>query len=212
MDKYFTNLPNLLYPSLDPEKNSLFDYDEVKNLFRRFYIREDLLQDVTFFLKYEISDGERPDNVAEKVYNDPLLDWVILITNNIIDVYEEWPLDDKTFYEVLNRKYPNQSYLDTIYHETTEVKDASGRLILPKGLRVSSDFTIKNPLNPSSTLNPVKAISYLDMERIKNDNKRNILILKEKYFTQFKTDIRNIKYKQSSQYINKSLKKTNRIL
>lgn len=211
MEKYFTNLPNLLYPSLDPEKNSLFDYDEVKNLFRRFYIREDLLQDVTFFLKYEISDGERPDNVAEKVYGDPLLDWIILITNNIIDIYEEWPLDDKTFYEVLNRKYPNQSYLDTIYHETTEVKDANGRLILPKGLRVSSDFTIKNPLDASSTLNPVKSVSYLDIERIKNDNKRNILILKEKYFKIISSDIKKIKYSKSDQYINKKLKKTSRI-
>ena len=211
MEKYFSNLPNLRYPSLDPERNSLFDYDEVKNFFRRFYIREDYLQDAIYFNKYTILDGERPDNVAEKIYLDPLLDWVVLITNNIIDLYSEWPLSDSDFYDFMNRKYPNQTYSDIAYYETTEVKDSSNRVVLPKGLKVSSNFTIKNPLDPLTTLNPVKSVSYLNMEKEKNDSKRDILILKPKFFSNFKVDLKNIKYQQSNQYINRNLKQTARI-
>lgn len=212
MEKYFSNLPNLRYPSLDPERNSLFDYDEVKNFFRRFYIREDYLQDAIYFNKYTILDGERPDNIAEKIYMDPLLDWVVLITNNIIDLYSEWPLSDSDFYDFMNRKYPNQTYSDIAYYETTEVKNSSNRVVLPKGLKVSSNFTIKNPLNPLTTLNPVKSVSYLNMEKEKNDSKRDILILKPKYFSQLKINLKTIKYQQSNQYINRNLKQTARIV
>jgi len=211
MENYFSNIPNLLYPSLDPEKNSLFDYDEVKNFFRRFYIREDFLQDITFFNKYTILDNERPDNVAEKVYSDPLLDWVILITNNIIDVYNEWPLNDENFYSIINQKYPNKSYTDIAYYETLEIKDVNNRVILPKGMKVSSNFKIKDPNNPLTHINPVRGVSYVDMEKSKNDKKRNILILKPRYFSDFKVDLKKIRYRESKEYINRNPKQTAKI-
>lgn len=207
MSNYFKKLPNLQYPSLNPESNSLFDFDEVKNFFRRVSIKDEYFQNITFFYKYEIKGNDRPDNVAEKIYNDPLLDWIVTLSNNIIDIYEEWPMDDITFYDYLNKKYPNQSYLNTKYYETTEVKDSRGRLILPEGLVVESNYQIKNPLDPVNTINPVKPISYLDIERRKNNDKRNIFLLKNEYVSQVTKELSNILYKKSDQYLNKFLKK-----
>ena len=89
---YFRQLPNLDYPTLLKTKQSNTDYIETKNLFRRVKIREDLFSNFVVFDQYKIVGDERPDNVAEKVYGDDNLDWVILMSNNIIDVKNEWPM------------------------------------------------------------------------------------------------------------------------
>ena len=91
MANYFSHVPFLAYISKDIEKNSLNDYTVVKNLFKRAKIREDLFQNIeTYFEKYQIMGDERPDQVAEKIYGDSTLDWVVLLSNNIQNVYEEW--------------------------------------------------------------------------------------------------------------------------
>ena len=83
---YFRQLPDFNYVSRLDEKVSSTDYVEVKNLFRRAKVREDLFQNFTAFTRYTIVGDERPDNVAEKFYGDPELDWVILHINNILNV------------------------------------------------------------------------------------------------------------------------------
>ena len=92
MSNYFRKLPNLDYPTLLKTKQSNNDYIETKNLFRRVKIREDLFSNFVVFDQYKVIGDERPDNVAEKVYGDDNLDWVILMSNNIIDVKNEWPM------------------------------------------------------------------------------------------------------------------------
>ena len=73
MSNYLSSLPNLKYPSLDPKSNSLFDLDEVKNFFIRLKLREDIFQNLTFNTKYKVKGNERTDNVAEKIYCNPIL-------------------------------------------------------------------------------------------------------------------------------------------
>ena len=74
---YFRELPNLLYPSFLPNKNSSLDFIEIKNLFRRAKLRDDLQNNFTVFEKYEIPMGLRPDTVAEELYGSDELDWVV---------------------------------------------------------------------------------------------------------------------------------------
>ena len=96
-----------------------------------------------------------------------------------------------------------------MFHETKEVKDSSGRLILPKGKVVDSNFTIPNPSNPSANLNPVVGISNYEYETRLNDEKRNIFILREEYVQQFLTDIREIMvYAESSEYVDERTAQT----
>ena len=73
----------------------------------------------------------------------------------------------------------------------TEVKDSSGRLILPKGKVVDSNFTIPKPTNPTATLNPVVGISNFEYETRLNEEKRNIFFKKE-YLQEFLDDMREI--------------------
>ncbi len=91
---YFRELPELDYLSFLSDSNSSSNYLRVKNLFRRCKLRDDLQSIFTLFNKYEIVEGARPDTVAEELYGDAELDWVVLMTAGIINVRNEWPLTD----------------------------------------------------------------------------------------------------------------------
>tara|TARA_R100000773_G_C4214206_1_gene113167 strand:+ start:1110 stop:1757 length:648 start_codon:yes stop_codon:yes gene_type:complete len=199
---YFRELPNLLYPSFLPEKTSSLDYVEVKNIFRRVKVRDDLYNNFVVFQKYEIPEGARPDTVAEDVFGSPRLDWVVLTVAGILNVRNEWPLSNRDLYNYAHDKYGN-SLNSTRFFETKEVKDSTGRLILPKGKVVDSDFTIPNPTNPTATLNPVVGISNFVYETRLNEEKRNINILRTEYLNEFINDMKSIMtYSKSSEYIN----------
>ena len=101
---YFRQLPSFEYVSRLPDAK-IGDYIEVKNLFKRGNIRPDIFQNVTFFEKYKIEGDDRPDNIAFKVYDDSTLDWVILLSNNIVNIQTEWPLTQNSFDTYLREKY-----------------------------------------------------------------------------------------------------------
>ena len=199
---YFRELPNLLYPSFLPNKTSSLDFIEIKNLFRRAKLRDDLQNNFTVFEKYEIPMGLRPDTVAEELYGSDELDWVVLTVAGILNVRNEWPLSNRDLYEYSLNKY-GESLNSTRFFETKETKDSNGRLILPKGKVVDSNFTIPKPGEPTATLNPVVGISNYEYETRINDEKRNIFVLREEYLQQFLNDMRELMtYNKSSEYIN----------
>ena len=205
---YFRELPNLLYPSFLPNKKSSLDYVNVKNVFRRVKVRDDLYNNFVIFQKYEIPEGARPDNVSEELFGTPNLDWVVLTVAGIINVRNEWPLSNHELYNYANDKY-GDSLNSTRFFETTEVKNADGKLILPKGKVVDSNFTIPNPTNPSATLNPVVGISNFIYETRLNEEKRNINVLREEYLSQFLDDMRDLMiYNKSSESISNRVIRT----
>ena len=205
---YFRELPNLLYQSPLSTRNSSTEYVRVKNLFRRVKLRDDLQNVFTLFNKYEIQEGERPDTIAEDLYGASDLDWVVMMTAGIVNVRDQWPLSDRDLYDYANNKYGND--LNSVrFYETTEVKDSSNRLILPKGKVVDSGFTIPNPADTTTTLNPVTGVSNYEYEVRLNDSKRLIYILKPEYLQLYLNDLRRImQYEKSSQYLNRRLAAT----
>lgn len=207
---YFRELPDLEYQSPFEDRVSSDAYVRAKNLFRRVKLRDDLQNVFTLFNKYQIPDGARPDTVAEELYGRSDLDWVIILTAGIIHIRNEWPLSDKDIYNYAEEIYGTQ--LNALHHyETKEVKDSSGRLILPAGKVVDSNFTIPNPNIPTQNISPapVMGISNYEYEVIKNNKKRTIYILKSVYLQQYLNDMRKIMYyDKSSQYIDKTLIRT----
>jgi hypothetical protein len=139
---YFNQVPNFKYVSRTADKQNISDYIEVKNLFKRGKLREDIFENLTFFTKYKIIGDERPDNVANKNYGDPTLDWVVLLANNILNIQSEWPLTQRAFDKVLLEKYGDYETLHTgIHHyETAGILNSNGITVLPSGLRVPNTW------------------------------------------------------------------------
>tara|TARA_B100000424_G_C22926020_1_gene492704 strand:+ start:1322 stop:1987 length:666 start_codon:yes stop_codon:yes gene_type:complete len=211
---YFRELPNLLYQSFLPDKTSSLDYTEVKNLFRRVKLRDDLQNVFTLFDKYEIPDGYRPENVAENFYGNDLLDWVVILTAGIVNIRNEWPLNSRDIFDYSFEKYGDDLNA-TRFFETKEVKNSSGTILLNKGIVVDSDFEFNYYEDTTNKYINVKGtsvrtgISNYEYETRLNDEKRSIFLLKSEYLQQFINDFRDIMiYGQSSQAINENLIKT----
>ena len=134
---YFRELPNFEYIANFPNQSFNTDYVVTKNIFKRAKLRSDISSAITAFNYYQIVDNERPDQVAAKVYDNADLDWVILTTNNITNINQDWPLDNNSFYKYLIDKYGSEEELGKTHHwETVEFKDEYGRIVVPGGYQV----------------------------------------------------------------------------
>lgn len=213
MSSYFQRVPDLNYVSRLPDAK-IGDYIRVKNLFKKGKLREDIFQNLAFFEKYKVIGDDRPDNVAFEVYDDASLDWIVLLSNNVLNIQSEWPLPQTDFDRFVLDKYGDY---DTLYngihhYETEEVKNSQGVTIVPAGLQVDSsyslsyyDFFIDQQITTGNISIPVTNYEY--EEKVEN-NKRNIFLLKPRYLNIVFDDMDDImQYKKgSTQFLNESLK------
>ena len=210
---YFDEFPDILLPSFSDGRNSSSDFSKSKNLFKRAKIRDDFFETATVFGYYSILGDDRPDNVAQRVYGDSSLDWVVLISNNIINVRNEWPMSQYDLERYLDNKYTAEQLQEVHHYETKEVRTHPSVLLLEKGLHVDASFKFRySDINGEpkelSGSNIVTAISHYQYEVAKNDEKRKIYILKSNFLDTVFTDMREImSYTNSSQFIDNRTKK-----
>jgi len=212
---YFEELPNIAYPSLLPNRNKVESRIIVKNIFKRSKLRTDIDQAITAFNFYYVEQGIRPDILAKDLYDDPELDWVILTTNNITNIRNQWPLEENDLHTYMLEKYGSEQNIAGIHHyETKKVVDEYNRVVMSAGLEVDIDFTFQY-LNFSGQIVKVLSsqvvvpVTNYQFEVKLNDEKRKIKVLKPQFLTLFLTDHRKIMtYERSSDFISKRLKNT----
>ena len=149
------------------------------------------------------------------VYDDPDLDWVVLLSNNIINVQSEWPLPQRDFDRYVLEKYETYEKLNAVHHyETKECKNSVDAVVVPEGLQVDSDYSVTyydwylgGEITKSSSDIVVEVTNY-EYESKLEDAKRSIYLLKPKYLNIVKDDMDNMmKYKKgSTQYLDETLK------
>ena len=229
---YFRELPDIGYQSPLLHSNSSRVYIIVKYLFRRTKIFDFLKGNVSLLDKFTIGDGDRPDTVAEQMYGDSTLDYIIVLVAGITNIIDEWPLQDYQVYDFALQKYGSEEKMNEIkYYETLEIIDDQGRQIVPPNLIVDADFKVDGTVNkfPSSTRytlkaltgnrqlddkdeftvltdNIARAITNLEYEYTLNEKKREINVLSPGYVQLFINDLRDIvSYDKSSSYISKNI-------
>ena len=213
---YFREFPNINYVSLLPDRNKNEERILVKNIFKRAKLRSDIKFGITMFERYQVEENMRPEAIANKIYQDPELDWVILLVNNITNVRDQWPLSNNDLYNYMLDKYGQTGLTDAHHYETVELKDSDGRIMLQGGLVVDDEFKFRYSVRKSNgdltdpnNINPVQVITNLAYEQRKNDKKRQIRILKPAYISALVNDLRNVmKYNRSTQYVSKNTIKT----
>lgn len=218
-----------LIPNIEIEKRPLTfpfsetEYDLAKNFFKRSKLTESSYNYTNFFSEYQLTDDDRIDYLSFKTYGTSEYDWIILLTNNIINPYFDLPMKDHLLYDAVNKAYAdspgNQSNnpADRVHHyETVELKNSSGHIVLAGGLNVEESFhnsTYKyfdNGIVLSVSGNTVSVpVTNYDYEKKLNDARRKVYLLRPEYVQDFRAQFKdNMKYSRSSSYIDKNTKKT----
>ena len=232
---YFNELPNIAYQSPLSHKNSSADYIVVKNLFRRTKLADYIRNAASVFDKFIIGEGDRPDTVAEALYGDARLDYVVVLVAGITNINHQWPLQDYQVYDYALSKYGDEETMSQIRHyETFEIRDEQNRQILPPNLIVDANFKIDGTIHkyPNTTRytlrsqagftqlddkdeftvaddNIARAVTNLEFEHTENEKKREIDVLKNGYLGTFINDLRDIvRYEKSSSFISSTLAAT----
>ena len=213
---YFKYVPDFDYVSRLPNSKLISDYVRTKNLFKRVRLSDEIFGELTYFNKYTIKNQDRPDSVAYNVYKDSNLDWLVMLSNNIINLQTEWPLDQVSYNNYLLNKYGSYDNMYGVHHyETIEVLDTNENVILPKGLEVPQDFSITyfdNGVERVAT-NVTGEVSNLVYEDKLQEKKTNIYLLRPDYVSLIINEIENLMpYKEgSTQYVGRSLVKGDNI-
>ena len=207
---YFSLLPNIEYdekPISYPFSES--DFVTAKNFFRRYKLNDDVFSYAVYFQQYAIVDGERPDTLAKKAYGDEFFDWVILLTNNMVNAQYDWPMTNSQIAKVLESEYEN-AYSDIDHYETIKIGQYAAGLHVDEAFyngqhKVNIDGVVSIK-NGSEICGPVTIAENFYRE---NEKKREIFLLKPAYFQPFVDDFRKKNlYKKDANYINQRLKKT----
>ena len=161
---YFANFPVIPYDSVGNG-----DFKLVTNLLKRVAVRSKIKTNVLIFDTYDVKEGETPEILADKLYDDPELHWVILLVNNITDRYHQWPQNQNQFLTYINDKYSN---VDATHHY--EISQVSG------------DTTIKIDIGTDNTDYPTASvITNFEYEEELQDEKRKIRLLDPAYLGAF---------------------------
>ena len=161
---YFGHFPLIPYDSVGDD-----NFKFVTNLLRRVAVRSKVKTNVLVFDTYDVKSGETPELIADKLYNDPELHWVVLMMNDITDRYHQWPLNENQFIAHINDKYSN---VDATHHY--EISQTSG------------DTTIKIDIGTDNTDHSgATAITNYEYEVSQQDEMRKIRLLDPSYIETF---------------------------
>lgn len=186
MSRYFRYFPRITY-----------DSQVATNITKRVRVQERLLSDPYLFLPYTIKNDESPEEVAYFYYGDASMSWIILMANDILDPYEQWPMSQDKFYKYLIAKYAAQAGTsgypvvawtqnETITDNVVYYEDAAGTQISP------STYALSQTLDPefvAGNWTPVRVYEYEDLA---NEAKRNIRVVDKRYVPQIESELRNI--------------------
>ena len=201
---YFNRVPEILYLKYDknPEDGT---YIAIKNIFARIKLIDDIVPSSTILEDYFVKDGERPDTIAMDFYRNPGNDWIILMINNIKNLYSDWPMTQSVFEEYVNSKYDDVS---AIHHYETVEQKYEDEVILPAGLEVGEAYRFITPegntLSAENSRGPVSNYVY---ELRKNDKKREIFVLRPALVDEFIEIFTNeMKFTPSTEFVSENLK------
>ena len=173
---YFNRFPLMIY---DMKNDG--NYKLLPDILRRVKQRSAIKSGQFIFDTYDVVDGEKPEDVAYKWFGDAQLHWVILMTNNVIDRYYDWPMNQVQFQTMLEDKYSNP---DGIHHY--ELTQDSGRTTS----QGPSDYSHK--VEVTSDTSNASSVSNREYEEREQDKKRSIRLLNQKFLPAFIEEFDNL--------------------
>ena len=168
---YFSSFPKIQYDSKGQGNPKV-----VTNLLKRVAIRAKVKDSAMMYDTYDIRNGYTPESLADRLYNNSQLHWVILMTNDITDRYHQWPMYERQFNTYLNEKYDNP---DGVHHY--EISQSSG------DTKTKIEVYANEALYTGDTdfYSNATIITNREYEEGEQDKKRKIRLLDPSFIDQF---------------------------
>jgi hypothetical protein len=170
---YFANFPLIIYDSVGNG-----DFKIVTNLLKRVALRAKVRTNTLIYDTYDVKEGETPEMIADKLYDDPQLHWIILFVNNITDRYHQWPMSYAQFLSFVNDKYTN---VNGVHHY--EISQTSGDTSVK--IDIGTDTTGYSELD-------LTTITNYEFEEERQDTLRKIRLLDGEYIEQFQEEFETL--------------------
>jgi len=193
---YFSSFPGIAY-QFDGEFNKRI----VVDIMKRVKVRDQIITTATIYQPYYVRDGETPNIVADKFYGSSEYHWIILLTNQIIDPFFDWPLDETTLKLFVKNKYPGTftSGMDQIpnyyaihHYELVSPYAWRNGMYMP----TPDEFSTFTPEYTAKLFNPdleeIVPVTNFEYEESLNDNKRSILLMKKELANEFIKEFRTL--------------------
>ena len=161
---YFEKFPKIYY-----DANADGKYKVMTDIISRVKLVDSVKENILNFDYYNVKDGETPEMIAHKYYDDPELHWTILVVNDVIDYYTQWPMSVQKFEEFMKDKYENPQ---GIHHYEISQTSGNTELVIDVGMN-TTDY-------PSAT-----AISNYTYEDRLQEQRRQIRLIQPQYMGGF---------------------------
>ena len=159
----------MYFPIIPYDSAGTYEFKDVTNLLRRVALRAKVKSNALVFDTYNVKEGETPESIADKLYDDPKLHWIIMIVNDISDRYHGWPMTTPQFLDYINEKYTD---VNATHHY--EIEQSSG------------DSTVKINIGSDNTDYPAATIiTNYEYEESEQDKRRQIRLLDPRFVQDF---------------------------
>lgn len=228
LSRYLDQFPIIPY---DIAKSSYSNYTSVTNIFFRLAILKSVLGDISAYYEYSISDSDLPETLAENIYGDAEAHWIILLANDIIDPQYDWPLNSRDFNNYIVSKYGSLATAKTQIHHYEKVitreqgnTTSETRFVISESKLTNNSLDVPfdyysgsgslpetqsvetHNLSGGKTVIEVirrEAVYVYDYEMTKNEEKRNIKIIKPEYYGIIMNEFANHTKRPNASYLRK---------
>lgn len=205
MSRYFNYFPQTLYSS----NNTTSGLDTITNITARFGFEASLKENSNAFYQYSIKDSDTPEIIAAKFYDNPERHWIVLMFNDIVDPQYDWPLENRTLIQYIDKKYSANGGLSwamnvsnvKAYYKTITRTSFDGTQIVEKIELDAATYANTAATNQNIVLQDGSTItqtitkstqSYYDYEVDLNETKRNIKLVKSDFVPQIEKEFKKI--------------------
>ena len=160
------------FPTIDYDPTGSDNFKTIKDILIRVTIKNAVRNSHAVFSKYDVKEGQRPEDVAFEQYGNSNHHWIVLMMNEMTDPYYDWPMGLRDLERFVAEKYTD---VNAIHHY--EIAQSSG------------DTNTK--IHVASDTVGATAITNYEYEEAINDTKKQIKLLDAGYVTQIKNEFIN---------------------
>jgi hypothetical protein len=136
----------------------------VKNITQRVAIDGSSLDDVSFYAKYTIPNGWRPDNVSQDLYGTPEYYWTFfLINEHLNNAWTDWPMHEVALLKYLKSKYRGVGVVNAIDSSVTGVRTWGTNTMHDKFRRGDIVTSIGSPNKHATVLGVFPTLGYIQI-------------------------------------------------